>query len=764
MKKKKSNSAFFSLRTLFGLGLCIFGFAITFFAAGVFPGNNAQSAGRQQDKPGTQKPDIVKVVGPVSQDMDLNALPYIPPSAHEEEFRLTPHNWDHHPIKHSFTEYLYTQALTPDVPTPLIPAASVSFLGVNSATSGCGCLPPDTDGDVGPSHYVQSVNSGIKVFNKTTGAQLLAFTTYNSFFASLTGTPCNGSNDGDGLAIYDSQADRWVVTDFAFPAFPGTSFYQCIGISKTNSPVSGGWWLYALQVDPTNTAALGDYPKMAAWSDGYYLTMNEFTNNTTFVGVRVYALNRTSMLSGGATNAIGFTISAATLGNAYSLLPATYRFGAPPAGAAEYILAVDSTDNATFNTAVYAWRFHADFVTPSMSTLGIGPTTHSPNATITVTGFYDALEGTGASATTLEIPQPTTANREDTLGDKLMYPLYYQNLNGVESLWADQTVNTGSNATAFTNPTGIRWYQFIVTGGVLPAGAAQTQTFTNGNDGQWRFMPSLALDYQGDLAINYTAGNGSTNTGIRYAGRLAGDAANSLAQGEATLIAGGGHQTSSSGRWGDYSATGVDVSDSCSFYMTNEYYTANSSSNWATRVGAFKFATCLTPPNLVSVVSRFTHGAGAGTFDLTLSTSSRVVEPRTDFSGNYTIVFNFNVPVNSGSASTTDGSVGSVTFSGSSMIVGLTGVTDQQTGTVTATNVSGPGTGTLFSASVQVGFLIGDVTGDGTVNAGDTVVVRNNAGVTLNNTNFQNDVNVDGAVNVGDTTIVRNNSGHTLPP
>ena len=43
-----------------------------------------------------------------------------------------------------------------------------------------------------------------------------------------------------------------------------------------------------------------------------------------------------------------------------------------------------------------------------MSTLGIGATTHSPNATITVTGFYDALEGTGASATTYEIPQTGT--------------------------------------------------------------------------------------------------------------------------------------------------------------------------------------------------------------------------------------------------------------------------------------------------------------------------------------------------------------------
>jgi len=29
------------------------------------------------------------------------------------------------------------------------------------------CLPPDTDGDVGPNHYVQSVNSSIKIFDKS---------------------------------------------------------------------------------------------------------------------------------------------------------------------------------------------------------------------------------------------------------------------------------------------------------------------------------------------------------------------------------------------------------------------------------------------------------------------------------------------------------------------------------------------------------------------------------------------------------------------
>jgi uncharacterized repeat protein (TIGR01451 family) len=175
-----------------------------------------------------------------------------------------------------------------------------------------------------------------------------------------------------------------------------------------------------------------------------------------------------------------------------------------------------------------------------------------------------------------------------------------------------------------------------------------------------------------------------------------------------------------------------------------------------------RYLPSLCPPGLVSVVSRMTHG-GSGTFDLTLSTSSRVVEPRSS-GGNFTIVFNFAVPVTSGTATTT-GSVGSVnvSFSGNSMIVSLTGVSDQQNVTVTAHNVSGPGTATLSSVSTQIGFLIGDVNGDGTVNVGDTILVRNHAGVTLDNTNFQYDVNVDGLVNVGDTIIVRNDSGDFIP-
>src|SRR5207244_11034614 len=141
----------------------------------------------------------------------------------------------------------------------------------------CVCAPPDTDGDVGPNHYVEAINVAFAVYNKT-GTMLAGPTTYNSLFAPLTGTPCSGQNDGDPFVLYDHIADRWLVSDFAFPSFPGSSFYQCVAISKTSDPVTGGWWLYAFQVDSANPTFLGDYPKFALWPDAYYFTVTLFLN------------------------------------------------------------------------------------------------------------------------------------------------------------------------------------------------------------------------------------------------------------------------------------------------------------------------------------------------------------------------------------------------------------------------------------------------------------------------------------------------------
>src|SRR6266576_3027152 len=50
-----------------------------------------------------------------------------------------------------------------------IPSTLVTFEGMGAGLPGFSVqsAPPDTDGDVGPNHYVQIVNSGVTVFSRT---------------------------------------------------------------------------------------------------------------------------------------------------------------------------------------------------------------------------------------------------------------------------------------------------------------------------------------------------------------------------------------------------------------------------------------------------------------------------------------------------------------------------------------------------------------------------------------------------------------------
>jgi hypothetical protein len=105
-------------------------------------------------------------------------------------------------------------------------------------------------------------------------------------------------------------------------------------------------------------------------------------------------------------------------------------------------------------------------------------------------------------------------------------------------------------------------------------------------------MGSISIDKAGDIALGYSASNGSSVfPSLRYATRAPGDPAGTL-QPEQVLQAGGGSQTSSGHRWGDYSAMAVDPANACTFWYTNEYYPTTSSSAWHTRVGNFVVPAC----------------------------------------------------------------------------------------------------------------------------------------------------------------------------
>lgn len=167
---------------------------------------------------------------------------------------------------------------------------------------------------------------------------------------------------------------------------------------------------------------------------------------------------------------------------------------------------------------------------------------------------------------------------------------------------------------------------------------------------------------------------------------------------------------------------------------------------------------------LLSAVSRKTHRT-AGTFDVNLPlTGTAGVECR-DGRSSYSFVFNFATNVVSGSASVTAGTAtaGTPTFSGTTMTVPLSGVTDVQTITVTLSGVTDVSGQVLPDTPVSANMLIGDVNGDKTVNTTDVTVTKGQVGQAVTTSNFRDDVNVNGAITSADTKKVKGAVGHTLP-
>ncbi|HSC11363.1 MAG TPA: carboxypeptidase regulatory-like domain-containing protein, partial [Rhodanobacteraceae bacterium] len=495
-------------------------------------------------------------------------------------------------------------------PSAPAPGPSANFAGLDFNNWGAG-HPPDTNGDVGPTYFIETVNTSIGIYNKSTGVRVAAFT-FDTFMSQGNfGNLCDTDNFGDPVVLYDTFEDRWVISDFAFQLDAGQNVvnppgnFQCIAVSKTGDPVAGGWNFYSINT----TGGLGDYPKFGVWPDGIYMSVNmfDYAASGSFQNVRLYAFNKAQMYAGApGVQVVSFDAPA----DEFTLLPSNARLqtGTPPAGSPNYFAVVWN-----FLNVVSVYKFHVDWNSISTSTL-TGPFT-----SLTATSWSQFSGANG------DVPSP--ANALDTLYPRLMVQNQYSNIGGVESLWDSHTVGASGATSA---QAGVRYYQVKVTGGTIEANA--TQAFTFSPDATvHRFMPSVEVDRAGNMAIGYSASNASLNPAIRYAGRLAGDAANAITQTETSLIEGTGSQNSTN-RWGDYSSMSLDP-DGCRFWMSNEYY-AVTGGNWQTRIGAFKYPAC-TPVSTGSVQGTVTATAsGAPIAGATVSLGSR--NTTTDAGGAYT--------------------------------------------------------------------------------------------------------------------------------
>jgi len=430
---------------------------------------------------------------------------------------------------------------------PLAATIGLNFEG-NDFDSVCDCAPPDTNGAVGTTQYVQLVNTVFTVYNKSTGSVITGPTATNTLFSGFGGT-CETTNNGDGTVAFDKLADRWVFQQFVVSSTP---YMDCVAVSQTDD-ATGAYNRYAFSFGNSD---FPDYPKLGVWPDGYYESFNIFLNGASFIGPDACAVDRTNMLTGAAARPIQCFQQSSSLN---PLLPSDLDGTiAPPSGEPSFFMTYGSSG------VIQLFKYHVDFNTPSNSTF-TGPTN------ISVAAF------TPAPST---VAQPSPGEQLDTLSDRPMYRLFYRNFGSHESVGFNHSVG---------NPSGIRWYEIQDPNGTPTV--AQQGTFSPDSSNRW--MGSTAMDSAGDQAIGFSVVNSSQglDTTVRIAGRTPTDAAGTM-EAEINVVTGTGVQESTSNRWGDYSAMQVDPVDDCTFWYTQEYIKTTGSFDWATRIANFKFPGC----------------------------------------------------------------------------------------------------------------------------------------------------------------------------
>ncbi|RYD15683.1 MAG: hypothetical protein EOP90_06965 [Lysobacteraceae bacterium] len=482
----------------------------------------------------------------------------------------------------------YSRAQTRGTGIPA-PAVDLSFDGINQATSGCGCLPPDTNGDVSDEHYIQWVNGGWAVYDKTTGATVQAPTPGNSFFVGFGGK-CETTNSGDPIALWDPHAQRWVMSQFVTTA----PFAQCVAVSTTSDPL-GTYARYEF-----NWPVFGDYPKMGVWTDeggtqdAYTLITHEF--GASFQGAALIAMDRAAMLAGEPDAAMvrfaGF--------DAYGVQPIHLGPGElAPNGTCPTYIHFDA------NTADYLfWDMCLDWDTPANTTISAQP---ERVAVAPFVPFFD------------DVQQQGSANGLDSFGSNLMYRATARTFPADAPTRTSLVVNHVVQGPL--QQAGIGWAHFNLRPTSISAG--NDRIFGDGFDGaplpeipaepapsakslvdegtyapdaSNRWMGGIAIDASANIGVGYSQSSALMHPQLQITGRALSDEPGMLRD-EQNCTAGvaNGSQTSTSGRWGDYSSMSLDPVDQCTFYFTSEYYATTSAASWRTRVCSFKFEGCGDP-------------------------------------------------------------------------------------------------------------------------------------------------------------------------
>ena len=422
-----------------------------------------------------------------------------------------------------------------------------NFIGASSSESGF--FPPDPTGAVGPNHYVHSVNSLVKIFDKS-GNLLVGPVSLGSFLGF-------GGNGGDPIVLYDQLADRWLVSEFGTIS-GGNSL--AIGVSVTNDP-GGAYNVYQYAFN-----GFPDYPHYAVWPDAYYGTVN-LDGQTT----RAFAMDRDEILSGGANPAIViFALPGVVVNpNQVKSPEAANLLGTniPPNTPGYITYLQDDAWNGVSFDHLKVWEIETDWANPNNASIS--------QPLVIPTDPFDAGEIFGQGA----VEQPGTNQKLAAHGGIISFGANYRSFADHNSWLITFNTFIDNNQTG-----GIRWIE-LRNDDSNPWSIYQEGTYSIA-DGHSRFMSSSAMDAAGNIGLAFSIGSSTLPVGIRYTGRFDGDPLGQMTVAETTIVDGVGVRTNTY-RYGDYSHTTMDP-DNFTFWHTADFFSSNNA--WRTQIASYSLS------------------------------------------------------------------------------------------------------------------------------------------------------------------------------
>jgi hypothetical protein len=428
---------------------------------------------------------------------------------------------------------------------PQSPQAFKKFVGATECDGPGGCwVPPDVAGAIGPKNWVSVSNDMIEVHSR--GGVVQKLNSLNGLMGYSTEALF------DPTVQFDEEYQRWIVSADAF-AESTTVQYQFFAVSLTSS-ATGSWYVYAVNTPGfTGTGSFWDYPHIGMTQDAVMITANVFGTQA-FLGAYTFSMAKARIYN-------GFGLGVPVFGGLYATLQPPHQLLTDQNGFAWYAAA----EPYLGAIEMYAMSYPAN-----------------PNDT----ALYGPYNVTGA--TTLYPPganQPSSCAPAGALLDSL--DGRFQNA-GTQNGDAYYQVHT-------TGETSVATPRYYIINGLLsfaPYISATNIFYAAGASND--FNPSIAADYLGDFALDWSSTNASA--GIRasmyYADNKSGNPANIA--GTNVFQSASCYNGVGTSRWGDYSQITLDpgtgpVSNVGTkvFWFTNE--TIPSLNFWSTEVANTPF-------------------------------------------------------------------------------------------------------------------------------------------------------------------------------